>query len=123
MRADAVFRLLPIDGKGVWSLLKSLLGLPVCLELMVNESALYTQKLKVLTTLYSVMLLEAVICFCPGRLLPYQRLMGMCHWMGSHFHDWNDYNGVAHFRFFCGKTILHIYGLQTYQNVCTADGK
>ena len=90
---------------------------------MVNESALYTQKLKVLTTLYSVMLIEAAICFCPGRLLPYQRLMGMCHWMGSHFHDWNDYNGVAHFRFFCGKTILHIYGLQTYQNVCTADGK
>ena len=23
------------------------------------------------------------------------RLMGMCHWMGSHFHDWVDYNGVA----------------------------
>ena len=23
------------------------------------------------------------------------RLMGMCHWMGSHFHDWIDYNGVA----------------------------
>ena len=19
----------------------------------------------------------------------------MCHWMGSHFHDWSDYNGVA----------------------------
>ena len=19
----------------------------------------------------------------------------MCHWMGSHFHDWIDYNGVA----------------------------
>ena len=35
-------------------------------------------------------------CFCPGRLLLYQRLMGMCHWMESHFHDWNDYNGVAH---------------------------
>ena len=23
------------------------------------------------------------------------RLMGMCCWMGSHFHDWIDYNGVA----------------------------
>ena len=100
MRADAVFRLLPIDGKGVWSLWKSLLGLPVCLDLMVKASALYTQKLKVLTTHYSVMLIEAVICFCPGRLLPYQRLMGMCHWTGWHFHDWNDYNGVAHFRIF-----------------------
>ena len=20
----------------------------------------------------------------------------MCRWMGSHFHDWIDYNGVAH---------------------------
>ena len=23
------------------------------------------------------------------------RLMGMCRWMGSDFHDWIDYNGVA----------------------------
>ena len=30
-----------------------------------------------------------------GRLLPYKRLMGMCRWMGSHFYDWIDYNGVA----------------------------
>ena len=22
----------------------------------------------------------------------------MCRWMGSHFHDWGDYNGVANFR-------------------------
>ena len=28
-------------------------------------------------------------------VLPYKRLMGMCCWMGSHFHDWSDYNGVA----------------------------
>ena len=21
--------------------------------------------------------------------------MGMCRWMGSHFYDWTDYNGVA----------------------------
>ena len=27
--------------------------------------------------------------------LPSNRLMGMCRWMGSHFHDWIDYNGVA----------------------------
>ena len=31
----------------------------------------------------------------PGRVLPYERLMGMCCWMGSHFQDWIDYNGVA----------------------------
>ena len=30
-----------------------------------------------------------------GGVLPYKRLMGMCHWMGSLFHDWIDYNGVA----------------------------
>ena len=30
-----------------------------------------------------------------GGALPYKRLMGMCRWMGSHFHDWIDYNGVA----------------------------
>ena len=26
---------------------------------------------------------------------PYKRLIGMCRWMGSHFHEWSDYNGVA----------------------------
>ena len=31
----------------------------------------------------------------PGRVFPYKRLMGMCRWMGSHFHDWIDYNGVT----------------------------
>ena len=31
----------------------------------------------------------------PGGVLSYKRLIGMCHWMGSHFHDWSDYNGVA----------------------------
>ena len=31
----------------------------------------------------------------PGGVLPYKRLMGMCRWMGSHFHDWIDYNGVT----------------------------
>ena len=30
-----------------------------------------------------------------GAVLPYKRPMGMCRWMGSHFHDWIDYNGVA----------------------------
>ena len=26
---------------------------------------------------------------------PCNRLMGMCRWIGSNFHDWIDYNGVA----------------------------
>ena len=30
-----------------------------------------------------------------GGLLPYTRLMGMCRWIGPHFHEWSDYNGVA----------------------------
>ena len=30
-----------------------------------------------------------------GGSLPSNRLMGMCRLMGSHFHDWIDYNGVA----------------------------
>ena len=44
----------------------------------------------------------------------------MCPWMGSHFHDWIDYKGVAFsiellelgltFPDFFGKTVLHIYG-------------
>ena len=41
-----------------------------------------------------------IIKGCPapgagGGVLPYKRLIGMCRWMGSHFHDWSDYNGVA----------------------------
>ena len=27
-------------------------------------------------------------------VLPSKRLLGMCSWMGSHFHNWVDYNGV-----------------------------
>ena len=30
-----------------------------------------------------------------GEVLPYKRLMGMRRWVGSHFHLWIDYNGVA----------------------------
>ena len=30
-----------------------------------------------------------------GGILPFKRLMGMCRWMRSHFHDWIDYNEVA----------------------------
>ena len=28
-------------------------------------------------------------------LIPIKRLLGMCCWMGSHFHNWTDYNGVT----------------------------
>ena len=53
-------------------------------------------------------------------MLPYKRLMGISRWMGSHFHDWIDYNGVAFskeslewghiFSDFWGKKDLHICG-------------
>ena len=55
-----------------------------------------------------------------GEVLPYNWLMGMCRWMGSHFHDWIDYNGVTFsielpewgrtFSDFWSMTVLHIYG-------------
>ena len=28
-------------------------------------------------------------------VLPSDGLMGLCHWMGSHFQNWIDYYGVA----------------------------
>ena len=53
-------------------------------------------------------------------VLPYKRLMGVCRWMESHFHDWIDYNVVAFsiellewartLSDSWGKTVLHIYG-------------
>ena len=68
-----------------------------------------------------------------GGALSHKRLIRMWRWMGSHFHDWSDYNVVAFsiellelgrtFSDFWCKTVLHIYGLQTYQNVCTVCGK
>ena len=33
-----------------------------------------------------------------GGVLSINGLMGMCRWMGSHFHDWIDYNGVVNCR-------------------------
>ena len=68
-----------------------------------------------------------------GGVLPYKWLLGMCRWMGSHFHDWIDFYGVAFsvellewdrtFSDFWGETVLHIYGKQTYQSVCTVGEK
>ena len=39
------------------------------------------------------------LCLKNGRfdaegVLPYKRLIGMCLWMASHFHDQSEYNGV-----------------------------
>ena len=69
--------------------------------------------------LSKISLFETVIPWGEG-VVPYKRLMGMCRWMGSHFHDWTDYsgvvfflvvqNGVAYFRIFWGYTVLRIYG-------------
>ena len=36
-------------------------------------------------------LLHSMTAWGGGGLLPYKRLMGMCSWMGSHFHEWIDY--------------------------------
>ena len=55
-----------------------------------------------------------------GGVPPYKRLMGTCRWMGSHFYNCIDCNGVAlskellewghTFSDFWGKKVLHIYG-------------
>ena len=62
-----------------------------------------------------------------GGAVPYKRLIGRFGdmplddpWVGSHFHDWIDYNGVAFskellewgrtFSDFWGKRVVHIYG-------------
>ena len=37
----------------------------------------------------------SVDCVGCGGVLPSSRLMGVCRWMGLHFHDWNGYYGVA----------------------------
>ena len=69
-----------------------------------------------------------------GVLLPYKRLMGMCCWMGSHFHNWIDYNGVAFLIELLewGRTFSDFWGVRqffiftvskrTYQTVCSVDG-
>ena len=65
---------------------------------------------------------DIIVLERPGRggrgvgALPYKRLMAMCRLMGSHFHDWIDYNGVAFsiellewgrtFSDFWGKTVV-----------------
>ena len=40
-------------------------------------------------------LLERVDRGGGGGVLPSSRLKCICRWIGSHFHDWIDYYGVA----------------------------
>ena len=51
-----------------------------------------------------------------GRVLPSNRLMGMCSWMRSHFHDWIDYHGVA-FLTGMGSHIVRILGVRKFRYV------
>ena len=43
----------------------------------------------------SVLLTVGLVQDPGGGALPNNGLLGMCGWMGSHFHDWTDYNGVG----------------------------
>ena len=47
----------------------------------------------------------------------------MCRWMGSLFHDWVDYNGVAHFRVFGIRQFSIFMVSKRTRIVCTADEK
>ena len=49
----------------------------------------------------------------PGGILPSKRLLGMCRWMGSDFHNWTDYNGVYNFNRVTrmGSQIFGIFGI------------
>ena len=38
---------------------------------------------------------NSMSCGVPGGVLPSKRPLGMCRRMGSHFHNWIDYNGVT----------------------------
>ena len=51
-----------------------------------------------------------------GGVLPDKRLMRMCRWMGSHFHDWIDYNGVAFSESFfrMGSHIFCFFGVRQF---------
>ena len=54
-----------------------------------------------------------------GGVLPSSRLMGMCRWMESHFHDWIDYYGVALFIRVTrmGSHIFNILGVRKFRCV------
>ena len=50
---------------------------------------------RVLSQSLTILCSVAGISHSRGGILPYKRLMRMHRWMGSHFHLWIDYNGVA----------------------------
>ena len=57
--------------------------------------------------------------YMPGGVLPSKRLLGMCRWMGSHFHIWTDYNGVTFLACFSrvtrmGSQIFEIFGIRKF---------
>ena len=41
-----------------------------------------------ISDLESLVILVELEISCPGGVLPSKRLVGMCRWMGSHFHNW-----------------------------------
>ena len=57
----------------------------------------FLPKVSVISLCYSASLLLCNTSFslAPGGVLPNKRLLRMCRWMGSHFHNWTDYNGVT----------------------------
>ena len=44
---------------------------------------------------FSTAFIFAFVFVPGGRVLPSKRLLGICRWMGSHFRNWTDYNGVT----------------------------
>ena len=51
----------------------------------------------------------------PGGVLPSKRLLGMCRWMGSHFHNWTDYNRVTFLVVIrIGSQIFGIFGIRKF---------
>ena len=55
-----------------------------------------------------------------GGALPINGLMAMCRWMGSHFHDRTDYNGVAFSSIFYRVTRMgsHFCGILRVRKIC-----
>ena len=50
-----------------------------------------------------------------GGVLPSKRLLGMCRRMGSHFHNWTDYNGVTFLVVTrMGSHIFGIFGIRKF---------
>ena len=65
-----------------------------------NYNSILEYNVALITLLTSTLCQHALLSvasavYFPGRVLPYKRLMGICRWMVSHFHDWIDYNRVA----------------------------